>query len=233
MTNDVPSFITMRNEILRRKVYELDFRRPDPRILDCGANLGLISIYYRWRYPAARITAFEADPTILPLLRKNLETNSCGDVEIVEAALAASSGSVSFQSGRACDGCVTQYRPEDQMKYGTTMTVPAVPLSDFLDEPVDLLKMNIEGAEWEVLSAAEKKLRQVRAMLIEYHRWPGLPNTLHAILSLLDRNGFDYLINDYDGATNPGVLPPFQLHENSRYFLLIYAVRRKMEHPES
>ena len=62
-------------------------------------------------------------------------------------------------------------------------------------------------------------------MVIEYHHLPGLPRTLHNILDLLDRQGFEYLVNDFDSETNGGVQPPFRLAPESRYFLLIYGRR--------
>jgi hypothetical protein len=66
-------------------------------------------------------------------------------------------------------------------------------------------------------------LHHVKEMVIEYHHLPGLPRTLHKILEILDRQGFEYLINDFDAETNGSVAPPFRLASESRYFLLIYA----------
>ena len=57
-----------------------------------------------------------------------------------------------------------------------------------------------------------------------YHL-PGVPRTFHHILDLLDRQGFEYLINDFDSETNGGVQPPFRLTRETRYFLLVYAKR--------
>ena len=85
--------------------------------------------------------------------------------------------------------------------------------------------MNIEGAEWEVLADSEDRLSQVREMVIEYHHEPGLPRTLHKLLELLHRQGFEYLINDLDSETNIGSCPPFRLGPESRYYLLVYARR--------
>lgn len=45
--------------------------------------------------------------------------------------------------------------------------------------------MNIEGAEFEVLAESSEHLRMVREMIVEYHHLPGLPRTLHKILTLL------------------------------------------------
>jgi hypothetical protein len=85
--------------------------------------------------------------------------------------------------------------------------------------------MNIEGAEWETLADCDDRLQVVQRLVIEYHHWKGLPRTLHNILELLHRNGFTYLINHFDYEVNPGLRPPFQLTEDSRYYLMIYATR--------
>jgi hypothetical protein len=59
------------------------------------------------------------------------------------------------------------------------------------------------------------------------HHLPGWPRTLHKILGLLDRQGFEYLINDFDPEANPAACPPFRLGPDSRYHLLIYGKRRE------
>ena len=122
---------------------------------------------------------------------------------------------------------LADHKPTDSAGDAPRFSVSCVRLRDYLREPVDFMKMNIEGAEWEVLADSEDRLRQIECMVIEYHHLPGLPRTLHKILDLLCRNGFEYLVNSFDPETNPGGQPPFRLHERTRYFLLIYA--RRME----
>lgn len=95
--------------------------------------------------------------------------------------------------------------------------VPCMRLRDYLHEPVDFLKMNMEGAEYEVLADSEDRLRQIREMVIEYHHLPEQPRSLHHILELLH--------NDFDSETNGGVQPPFRLTPESHDFLLVYAKR--------
>ena len=107
----------------------------------------------------------------------------------------------------------------------TRYDVPTVRLRDLLDEPVDLIKMNIEGAEHEAIAGAADRLRQARELFIEYHHLPGLPRTLHDILAILHDNGFEYLLYDFDRETNPAAQPPFHLSPETRMFLLIYARR--------
>jgi peptidoglycan/xylan/chitin deacetylase (PgdA/CDA1 family)/SAM-dependent methyltransferase len=62
-------------------------------------------------------------------------------------------------------------------------------------------------------------------MVIEYHGFPEIGQNLHKILAILDRNGFRYMIHDFDSETNSASKPPFHLVEESRFFLLIYAKR--------
>jgi hypothetical protein len=101
-----------------------------------------------------------------------------------------------------------------------------VKLRDYLVEPVDFLKMNIEGAEWEALSDSGERLQLVSEMAIEYHHLPGLPRTLHRILGLLDELGFDYVVSDFDLATYGGARLPLTLTNESSYFRHSYAKRR-------
>ncbi len=61
-------------------------------------------------------------------------------------------------------------------------------LDDFLGEPVDLLKLDIEGAEGEVLEGATK-LKQVKRMVMEYH--PMKHNPWERIKAILDREGYE------------------------------------------
>src|SRR5438045_4004967 len=58
------AFLAQWNAIWERGHYAFSTTNPAPRILDCGANVGLASLYWKRTHPGARITAFEADPKI-------------------------------------------------------------------------------------------------------------------------------------------------------------------------
>ena len=103
--------------------------------------------------------------------------------------------------------------------------VRCVRLFDYLDDPVDYMKMNIEGAEHDVLADSEPKLRQIREMNIEYHRLPGVPCTLHAILDLLHRNGFTYVVSDFGLEMYGSPRPPARVDDDALYWRQIYARR--------
>lgn len=170
-------------------------------------------LYFKHAYPQARIIGFEPDPAIFPYCQENIVRNGLKNVQLVQAAVV----------GRDVGGDLLLRR---QIRHWTKYEVPCVRLREYLIEPVDFLKMNIEGAEWEVLADSEDCLREVREMVIEYHHLPGLPRTLHKILELLHCQGFEYLVNDFGSESNGGVYPPFRLTPESRYYLLIYARRQ-------
>jgi hypothetical protein len=80
-------------------------------------------------------------------------------------------------------------------------------LSDYVSEPVDFLKLNIEGDELPVLLDAEASgaLRNVREIVVEYHDWATSEQQLATLLDLLRREGFRYRTRDWDGPlTRPG-----------------------------
>lgn len=165
---------------------------PAPRILDCGANVGLGSLFYKRQYPAARITAFEADPAIAALLAHNVRTNGAADVEVVAAAVWIEAGEIAFHADGADAGAVASLNGE---RDGATVRVPAIRLADRLArERVDLLKLDIEGAEVAVLADCADALENVNAILLEVHEFDPDQRRCPELLQLLDRCGFTYAV---------------------------------------
>jgi FkbM family methyltransferase len=163
-----------------------------PRILDCGANIGLASLFFKSCYPAARITAFEPDPAIAPTLAANLERNGFADVEVVVAAVWKESGTLAFRAEGADSGGIAE---TTAATVGQPVEVSAVRLRDYLDDgPIDLLKLDIEGAEGIVLADCAPALRGVGALQIEVHEFDRNHRQGPDILSLLRRCGFTYAI---------------------------------------
>jgi len=78
---------------------------------------------------------------------------------------------------------------------GKETAVEAAPLSDFIDGPLDLLKIDIEGSETAAFEELEAsgKMPLIGFMFIEYHHHlPGEDHGLFSFLSRLERCGFDY-----------------------------------------
>jgi hypothetical protein len=77
---------------------------------------------------------------------------------------------------------------------GTNFKVTTCKLSSYLNNQVDFLKMDIEGAEYEVLMESGEKLKNVRQMFIEYHSFEDSNHKLHQILELLTNLNFRYYL---------------------------------------
>ncbi|MCQ4028547.1 hypothetical protein FK509_27210, partial [Klebsiella pneumoniae] len=58
------------NEVMVKKGVALSLPSASPRILDCGAHIGLVTLWARRQWPGARVVAFEADPAIAAMLRR-------------------------------------------------------------------------------------------------------------------------------------------------------------------
>ncbi|GAA3973744.1 hypothetical protein GCM10023085_65310 [Actinomadura viridis] len=205
--------------LFRDGVYDVDGLARPAVVVDGGAWLGLSALRFRARFPEARILAFEPDPELFEVLKGNLERNGAGDVEAHNVALADREGALEFLATGDDAGSLRV-----RSRGGRLTTVPARPLSAYLPSSVSLLKLNVEGSEWDVVNELGGRLAQVDQVLIEYHGFGELPQTLHRILGRLHEHGFTYIISHFN-ERNRACVPPLRLAADFRYFLLIYARR--------
>jgi FkbM family methyltransferase len=224
--NDQDNFYNMYKDIFIKQIYYFEAHRPDPLILDCGSNIGMSILYFKELYPRAHVIGFEPDPTIFPFIKENIINNNIEGVELFQKALCQEPGYSKFLSDGKYGSFLLEKEPDNIPPEWFLYNVQGLTLKEFLSDPVDFLKMNIEGAEWEVLADTGENLRQIREMVIEYHHLPHLPRTLHKILSLLYSLGFDYLINDNASDEKIGLHPSSRLKSDGQHFLLIYARRQ-------
>jgi len=188
---DAASCISSFDYISVRKWNDFITENPRPRILDCGANIGISVLNYKRQYPYADITAFEPDPLICEVLRKNLKINNVSGVKVIEAALWDSEREMSFIADGADGGFLSDRMELDCLKVKTQC------LSGYLGMPIDLLKIDIEGAETRVIKECGHLFFNVHNLIIEYHPVNGVFCDLSYILSILEHNGFYYYINSY------------------------------------
>lgn len=168
---------------------------PAPRILDCGANVGLASLFFRRLYPQARITAFEADPALFEILSANLQANGAASVDARHAAVWTSAGRLTFHCEGSDSGMIGSLPGAID---GRAIDVPSLRLRDILEEaPVDLLKLDIEGAEDAVLADCEPALHHVRAIVMDLHEFDPSARQTPRVLERLTRAGFDYTIDEF------------------------------------
>jgi FkbM family methyltransferase len=176
-------------EIFLEEIYKQTLPA-NARILDCGANIGLSIIYLKRICPTAKITAFEPDKANYELLARNIQTFQLKDVEIREEAIWNEDTTVEFSTHQGMASHI-----EQSARTGTT-SIKSIRLRNLLKEPIDFLKLDIEGAEYEVLMDCGEKLLNIQRIFIEYHGKFSMAQRLQEILDLLTKSGFQYYIKE-------------------------------------
>jgi len=142
------------------------------------------------------VVAFEPCTESFDVLSRNVEANRWSGVELHNVALDRAEGPVEFFVSPEHPTALTNCSSTGQVA-GTPRIVQGVPLSKFITEPVDFLKMDIEGAEARVLQelAESGRMRSIREMVVEYHHHADRgEDRLSRTLRLLEDHGFGYQI---------------------------------------
>jgi FkbM family methyltransferase len=130
-------------------------------VVDLGANIGLFDLWVLRHFPEAGIIAVEPDPANLEVLRRCLALNDrTGRWTVIEAAASNRAGTVSFTAGGAS---LSRIEPG-----GGNLTVRTVDAFEYL-QGADLVKIDIEGGEWDIITDPRFKQLAPRALVLEYH----------------------------------------------------------------
>lgn len=182
---DIDSFLYAYREIFVEKIYAFECDSGSPWILDCGANIGLSVLYYKQRFPGAKILAYEPDPEIFALLRDNIETNRVEGVELVQRAVWSSPGKIEFATEGADGGRIGPVGRK------TPIEVETESLASILTRgPFDFVKIDIEGAEVDAFLTGEISLDGLSKVFVEYHSFADKAQRLGELLALFERAGF-------------------------------------------
>lgn len=160
------------------KLLSIDFEDNDV-VLDIGANLGILSILLAKKFPNIKIYAFEASTINYHHLVENLHNNDITNVIPFNNAVWGVSGDVIEipTSPTNSGGSSIYYKDEFKSKYPINV-VETISLLDILTrnkiDTVKLLKIDIEGAEYEVFkSFGRENFNLIENLSIEYHRCSG------------------------------------------------------------
>jgi FkbM family methyltransferase len=128
-------------------------------------------LYFKRLYSKRKIVAYEPDPGIFRILKKNLSACGFSDVDLREAAAWTEDGDLNFYS----EGSLAGSTEVDFLSKGNIGVVQAERLKLVLcQRKVDFLKMDIEGAENTVLFDIELELSNVENLFFEYHSIRGI-----------------------------------------------------------
>lgn len=168
-------------------------------MVDVGANVGLFSLIARHRFPKATIHAYEPSPHLRPIIEHNLGGQN---VTVFSEAVSGQSGSVALS-----------YR-EGSMFTTTTPgnDVPAVDLETVVARcggDIDLLKLDCEGAEWDILTSPALAL--VKNITMEFHLWARPQSKVDDVCRLLARSGFAVTRTEKRAGAEWGILQATRL----------------------
>jgi FkbM family methyltransferase len=190
---------------------------PSPTIVDCGANIGVATGFFVTEHPGARVIAIEPDPSCFDLLSRNIGINGWMNVTAHNVAAGKADGSTLFFRDPSKPGSLlgsTKRRVLEE-----ELTVRTVRLSQLIPESVDLLKLDVEGAEHEVIKELldAGALDRIGALIVEFHHDPHRPALLAGFIQTLGDTGFSCEIR----SVGPGAAPAGESAQD----VLIYGTR--------
>jgi FkbM family methyltransferase len=180
------SQLAVAEEILLEQVYDLSRVPFSPDIiLDCGAYTGLFTLLAASQFPKSKLICFEPDPGNYLWLEKQVQSNLL-TVELIQACVSTLDGEALFKAGQGCGSALSN----DAATSSDAIMVRILDLSRYiavLDCERLLLKLDVEGAEEELLPSLVKVLPQDCSVFLETH---GGKESWEEASRLLQAHGF-------------------------------------------
>lgn len=221
--NDARALI---DELIVEDVYGLEALSEVNYVIDAGASNGLFSRLVLKKFPNARVNAVEPNPLNIKMIKGNLQKEiDSGQVTLSEGALNTSTHFSYLQLpndenvwGGLGASLVKRERLYEREMH--RMKVKSVSLESLIKGKVDLLKCDIEGAEFKVIRSAGDKIRQCKRLLIEIHAdTVNFGKQFSKLISFLERNGFK--VGCFEGA--PSCAPMFDGRPSPSFMLFAIA----------
>lgn len=177
--------------IFSRHIYDFNATTDSPTIIDAGANIGLGVLYWKRKYPNCKIIAFEPSIEVYKSLVKNVERNHLKNVTCINKALADKETKLLFSTNEIISGSLVL-----EKNLQNTYEVETIMLAPYLQEKIDLLKIDIEGAERLIYNDIKENLSNINNVFLEYHSFTTETQYLGQYLSLFESNKFRYYIEN-------------------------------------
>jgi len=176
---------------------------PGDSIVDVGANIGLFAIRYGRAFPNVPIYSFEPNPIVFQRLVRNLKGNAIEHAVPINAAVASTNGSRDFFVGRATvPGSIYDHSNGTiKPSFSTeTLTIDSFCQNHSI-RSIGLLKIDVEGAEMEVLRGARVALEMTKLIMVECHS----PALQESVCAFLRGYGFEGAVKS-DSGWGPCIL---------------------------
>ena len=187
------------DDIFAKNTYFFATENPEPRIIDCGGHIGLAVLYFKSLYPRGRIVTFEPNPETFSLLQRNIAQNNLRGVEAINMALSHEDkedatlyvGENFLEAWDSTDTLEADLWANMHQYRG--IPVRAARLSSYMNGRTEFIKLDIEGAEFDVLQESKTKLGSAGAITLEYHQNPRnlVQGKLEKTLEILSVAGFN------------------------------------------
>jgi FkbM family methyltransferase len=137
----------------------------DAVVLDVGANIGDFTLQAARRCPSGRVVAIEPLGEHVRIIGNHVAMNGIRNVTCIQAALGGEDGESLIAHNGSCSRTDANGTGAEKVPLKTLLSVMQ---EQGLDQ-IDLLKMDCEGAEWDILPGAESVLPRVRQICMEFH----------------------------------------------------------------
>jgi len=211
----IQEYHVIKREIFNQQIYWFETDNQIPIIIDGGAHIGLATLYFKSLYPQAKIIAIEPVTSSFQLLKQNIFSNQLENIQLIQAAL----WSKKLDKLKLnVDQSVNRWHSTSGIMPGSwtgqqrtqPFYTPTTTLSQLINNLgiIDLIKLDIEGAEGRVLKEALAKLKQVKQIICEYHptthqmdKTLNLP--LMKLVEMLKKAGFEVAVTRNGKTVDP------------------------------
>lgn len=138
---------------------------PNALVLDIGAHIGSFTLYLKQKRPDLKIYCFEPAPDNFKILSENITINGFSDIKLFQVAVASQTGQKYLEKEKLASNA---YKLGQSGKRVDCLDLDTFIKNEGIYE-IDLIKMDCEGAEFEILTNF-KNLKKVKSIILEYHR---------------------------------------------------------------
>ncbi len=199
----------------------------DGVFIDIGANIGLFSLFVARLFPRARVFAFEPHPRLHRCIQKTAHDAKLSHLEAHQACVSRADGQIQLlinsndSGGHTTDA--SQIRDSEKQ---SELTVKAAALDRFVKDKnlgrIDVIKIDVQGAEWDVLLGAQESLRRFKPKILvemDNHRVVNADSQVQSIQKLFSDIGYQVRRVSETQTQSISKMPDIALNEINRGYL--------------
>lgn len=180
-------------EVFKVKEYETSdiYVKESDIIVEIGGHIGLYSCYAAKKASRGKVYVYEPNPQNFQILEENIKLNGFTNIISFNLAITSKNGEIDFNLSPTNTGGHSIFQVDSKKTFKVkTITLEDIFSQNKLDH-IDLLKVDAEGAEYEIiLAASDKILNKVKTIAIEYHDYFPHGHTYFDLVNFLKAKGY-------------------------------------------